>query len=152
MPWFFETSWFFFLFSLRVMKFCTDMTESVSWSGAYIQEVADRGGGGGGGGRGSLSLASWSKVEEWRPHPPPPPSIWRPWNFLPWSPSGAPLLMLEWRPVRHADLSFSFLFLSLPFFPLCFFPFPFLFLFFWYPFSVPGAEAPNPPRIRPCQF
>ena len=96
----------------------------------------------------SLILSPWSKVEEGRPHPHPSPSIWRPWSFLPWSSSGAPLLVLEWRPIRHVDLSFSFFF---PFFPSFFisFSFPPLFLF-WRPFCDPGAEASKAlPRIRP---
>ena len=76
------------------------------------------------------------------------PSTWRPWGFLPWSPSlhlklhGAPLVM--WHPSLHVDFSlfvFSFLpacmaplsscwlFFIIYFLPLflsCFFLFPFL--------------------------
>ena len=85
----------------------------------------------------SLILAPWSKVEEWRPHH----QFWHPWSFLPWSPSGAPLLVLEWRPIRHVALSFSF-FLSFPLFSSFSFPF-----FFWRPFSNPGVEVPKAPPV-----
>ena len=81
--------------------------------------------------------------QSWRmaPSPPSPPwSIWRPWSFLPWSPSRAPLLVLEWCPIHHAAL------FPPPFFlPLFFFPFRFLFLFFCAPL-VPGGPIH---RIRP---
>ena len=105
-----------------------------------IQEIADQGP------RKSLILAPWSKVGA---PPSSPSSIWRPWSFLPWSPPGCPLLVLEWRPISQVDLSFLFL----PCFPPFFFPFLFFFLFsffFWRPFSDPGGRGPqSPPSIRP---
>ena len=58
------------------------------------------------------------------------PTFGAPEVFFPGVPPGAPLLVLEWRPIRHVHLSFSFSFLSL-FFPLTFFTFLFLFLFFF---------------------
>ena len=97
--------------------------------------------------------------KSWRmgpsPPPPPPPSIWRPWSFHPWSPSGAPLLVLEWRPIRPVDLSFSFFF---PFFLSFFLFFSFLaasfsfFFFFWRPFSDTGGRGPQspPPGYAPA--
>ena len=102
---------------------------------------------GGGGPSESLILAPWSKVEKCRPHPPPPPSIWRPWSFLPpWSPClrlnlhGAPLVML----IYHTFLSFS------PSFPLfSFFLSFFLSFFFWRLFDDPGGTGPQRPPPRP---
>ena len=58
---------------------------------------------------------------------------------------GTPLLVLEWGPIRHADLSFSFFSLSFPPFSSLFILFPFLFPLSWHPFSSPGGKDPPKP-------
>ena len=81
----------------------------------------------------SLFLAPWSKVEEWRPTPSSSPhrQFGAPEVFFPEATHGAPLVVLEWRPIRHVDLSFSIFF---PFFPSFFLSFssPFLSFFFFF--------------------
>ena len=98
-----------------------------------IQEVADRGT------QWDINLGALEQSWRMCPHHPPPPSICRPWSFLFWTPSGAPLLVLEWRPIRDVVLLLTVLSL-------------FVFLFFLsfsFPFSsFLGALVTRGPRPR----
>ena len=98
----------------------------------------------------SLLFAPWSKVEELRPHSPPPAVAV---NLAPLKvfvfpgalPGGAPLLVLERRPLRHVDYLFSFFF---PFFPSFSSLFSLSFSFFFFfgaPLVTRGAEVPKGP-------
>ena len=81
----------------------------------------------------------------WRLHqgPPPPAEVnLASLKFSSMEPSGH-LLVLEWCPICHVDLSFLSFYLSLPPFPLSF-TFPFLSSFFF--FGIPLVT----PRICPC--
>ena len=104
-----------------------------------IQEVADRGA------SESLILASWRKVEEWRP--PPTAANLAPLKFSSQESLRAPLFVLEWRPIRHLIYLFLSFFPFLSLFSSCFFSFRFLFLLFWRPFIDPGG--PKPPKPPP---
>ena len=95
--------------------------------------------GGRGGPSESLILASLSKVKNGAlTLPPPPTSIWRPWSFLPWIPSGGPYLCLNGTLLVMLIYLFLFIFFFLFFLYLSFF------FFFWCPFSDPGAPKPPP--------
>ena len=73
-------------------------------------------------------------------------SIWRPWSYLPWSPSlrlklhGAPLVM--WRPSRHVDVSLFFSFLPACMSPLSSCGAPLVMLTFLYFFFLAPSFFP----------
>ena len=99
----------------------------------------------------SLILAPWSKVDEWRAHPPPHRrQLGAPEVFIPGAPSGRHCLCLKLgAPYSSYWVIFFFLF-SFPSFFLSNSS-PFLSFSFLAPLSRPGGPRPQspPPPIRP---